>query len=179
MRSSSVCVSSHAMESVSELASPAVDVGVDGTGVWEPLRGVGVMGFGELSAWVREGEVVDLGFVSFLASFLRGLGDSRGVSLMESETGGVGSCFRLATTSEKDLEGAGGEPQIDILDEGAEAASPSEAGRPAPAAPGAPDEGLAEPPTGRDVDACPAVPGLDSPGAPPEGEEGSEVGPPD
>ena len=94
MRSSSVCVSSHAMESVSELASPAVDVGVDWTGVWEPLTGMGVIGFGEFSAWVREGEVVDLGFVSFLASFLRGLGDSRGVSLMESETGGVGSCFR-------------------------------------------------------------------------------------
>ena len=134
------------------LGSPTVDAGMVGTGVWEGLEGVWERREGvkvredwESRACVREGDSVDMGISVFLASFLRGDGDLRGTSLGESVEGAGVGCFRLATASENNLVGGGGEPHIDMRDEGGGATLPLGGGAQGLLATGTPAAALLEP----------------------------------
>ena len=76
----------------------------DGVGEQGREEGVGEMGSDET------------GEETFLISFLAGVADKIGTSFcVFSDVGTVGDCFLFATTSEKSLDGAGGDSQIGAL----------------------------------------------------------------
>ena len=84
--------------------SPKLDAGVEGAGV------------GVLRTCDRVMDsVMDIGLETLRGSFLRGEGVSRRVNFGVFLSGEEKTCLRFATTSEKVLEGIGGEPQTDTV----------------------------------------------------------------
>ena len=67
-----------------------------------------------LRAWEREGEEVCIGVVNFRVNFRGGEGVFRETRLWVLFGDWEGDCFLFVKTSEKSLEGAGGEPQIRV-----------------------------------------------------------------
>ena len=104
---SSVCESSHCVESVS--VQSAAEAGVEWVGTG--MDGVGVEGSAS-RAWETVGEVTCIGVLTFLAILRAGEGDLRGMRRGVSSTGLEGGDFFRFVTSEKRREGAGGVPQI-------------------------------------------------------------------